>query len=168
MVSCFNGATLDFAAMNLTAKFPSSSFHLTYEHAPNASLDASANVHRMGCSIALAGVRQLSNSNWLNNKASLNRLVPILAYRDGVHHPNQALFSKDLANQSWRELRILTRNQQDRIFERLDLELNASIVNPSGFWFSPFADAALLCAALICHFWGSIRIQEPSLLNLSH
>ena len=63
MVSCFNGATLDFAAMNLTAKCPSSSFHRTYEHAPNASVDASGNVHRMGCSIALPGVRHLSNSS---------------------------------------------------------------------------------------------------------
>ena len=34
----------------------------TYEHAPNASTEASANVHRMGCSIAPAGVRHLSIS----------------------------------------------------------------------------------------------------------
>ena len=60
VVSCFIGATLLFAATNVTARVSSSFFSRIYAQAPNASCDASAKTHNIGGSTALATVKQLS------------------------------------------------------------------------------------------------------------
>ena len=70
IVSCFNGDTLDFAAMKRTPKLPSANFHRMYEQAPKASTEASENVHKTGCSIAFSGVRHLSKHRLFRNDSS--------------------------------------------------------------------------------------------------